>query len=111
MEVLMTKPLTFQIIARAKELIQDERHWCRGYMAIDERGVGVDPTSKQAVKRCALGALLAAAYELVNDKTSAYELGVNALHPLCGSNGVVVLNDHSGHAAVVALFDAVLARA
>jgi hypothetical protein len=80
-------------------------------MAIDERGVGVDTTSKQAVKRCALGALLAAAYELVNDKHSAYELGVHVLQPLCGSNGIVVLNDHSGHAAVLDLFDAVLARA
>jgi hypothetical protein len=107
----MSKTITVQIIARAKELIQDERNWCRGYLAIDERGLGVDPTSKQAAKRCALGALLAAAYELVNDKTSAYELGVNALRPLCESNGVVVLNDHSGHAAVLALFDAVLARA
>jgi hypothetical protein len=106
----MTKPLTSQIIARAKELIQDERNWCRGYMAVDERDLGVDPTSKQAVKRCALGALLAAAYELVNDKNSAYELAVNALQPLSGSNGVVVLNDHSGHAAVLALFDVVLAR-
>ena len=28
----MAKPLTFQIIEKAKELIQDERHWCRGYL-------------------------------------------------------------------------------
>ena len=107
----MTKPLTFQIIARAKELIQDERNWCQRYLAIDERGLVVDPTSKHAVRRCAFGALLAAAYELVNDKNSAYQLGVSALHPLCERNGVIVVNDHSGHAAVLALFDAVLARA
>jgi hypothetical protein len=50
----MSKPLTFQIIARAKELIQDERNWCRGYMAIDERGLGVDPASKQGC-HCGMG--------------------------------------------------------
>jgi hypothetical protein len=31
----MAKPLTFLIIERAKELIQDERHWCRGYLGMD----------------------------------------------------------------------------
>ena len=106
----MAKPLNFQIIARARELIQDERNWCQGYLAIDERGLGIDPASTQAVKRCALGALLAAAYELINDKNSAYELAVNALRPLCGSNGLVVINDHSGHTAVLALFDEGLAK-
>jgi hypothetical protein len=35
MEVLMAKPLKFQIIERAKELIQDESRWCRGYLAMD----------------------------------------------------------------------------
>jgi hypothetical protein len=104
----MAKPLNFQIIARARELIQDERNWCRGYLAIDERGLGIDPASKQAVKRCALGALLDAAYELINDKHSAYELAVNALRPVCGSNKLIILNDHCGHGAVLALFDEVL---
>ena len=31
----MAKPLKFQIIEKAKELIQDERRWCRGYLAMD----------------------------------------------------------------------------
>jgi hypothetical protein len=31
----MAKPLKFQIIERAKELIQDEDHWCRGYLGMD----------------------------------------------------------------------------
>ena len=29
----MAKALKFQIIEKAKELIEDERHWCRGYLA------------------------------------------------------------------------------
>jgi hypothetical protein len=47
-EVLMAKPLKFQIIERAKELIQDERHWCRGYLAMDASGDSADPTSSEA---------------------------------------------------------------
>jgi hypothetical protein len=62
------------------------------------------------VKRCALGALLDAAYELINDKHSAYELAVNALRPVCGSNKLIIVNDHRGHRAVLALFDEVLGK-
>src|ERR1043166_4580514 len=64
----MAKPLKVQIIERAKELIQDESHWCRGYLAVDADGNSVDPTGSEAVKRCALGALLAAAYQLTTAK-------------------------------------------
>jgi hypothetical protein len=108
-EVLMARPLKLQIIERAKELIDDQRNWCRGYLAIDQFGISADPTSGQAVKRCALGALIAAAYQLTNNRASAYELALNALRPLCGSNTVVLVNDHRGHAAVLALLDEAIA--
>ena len=90
---------------KAKELIQDERHWCRAYLANDDDGLGADPTSEQAFKYCALGALIAAAYQLTNNETWAHELARNALLPLCGSNTLVLVNDHLGHAAVLALFE------
>jgi hypothetical protein len=109
MDVLMAKPLKFQIIERAKELIQDERHWCRGYLAIDGFGVSADPTSREAVRRCALGALIAAAYQLTNSREQSFELAANALRPLYGSNTVVLVNDHKGYAAVLALFDEAMA--
>jgi len=105
----MAKPLKFQIIERAKELIQDERHWCRGYLGINASGDSADPTTGEAVRRCALGALVAAAYHVTNDRIWAYELALNVLRPLCGSNAVVLTNDHRGHAAVLALFDEAMA--
>lgn len=105
----MAKPLKFQIIERAKELIPDEHHWCRGYLGTDAFGDSADPTSSEAVRRCALGALIAAAYQLTNDRVWAYELALNALRPLCGSNTVVFTNDHRGRAAVLALFDEAIA--
>jgi hypothetical protein len=105
MEVLMARPLKFQIIERAKELIQDEHNWCRGYLAVDAYGLSADPTSTGSIKRCALGALIAAAYQLTNNRFWAYELALHALRPLCGSNTIVLTNDHRGHAAVLALFE------
>jgi hypothetical protein len=101
----MAKSLKVQIIERAKELIQDESRWCRGYLAVDADGISADPTSSEAVKRCAFGALLAAAYQLTNSREKSCELASNALLPLCGSNKVVLVNDHEGHAAILALFD------
>ena len=105
----MAKPLKFQIIEKAKELIQDERHWCKGSLGIDASGESADPTTRKAVRRCAFGALIAAAYQLTDSRAQSYELAVNALRPLCGSNTVVLTNDHRGHAAVLALFDEAMA--
>jgi hypothetical protein len=109
MEVLMAKPLKFQIIERAKELIQDESQWCRGYLAVDAHGDSADPAGSEAVKRCALGALFAAAYQLTNNTEKSCELASSALLPLCGSNKVVLVNDYQGHAAILALFDQAIA--
>ena len=39
----MAKPLQFQILERARALIADEQHWCRGLLAI----VRVDPKTKE----------------------------------------------------------------
>jgi hypothetical protein len=86
MEVIMAKPLKVQIIERAKELIQDKSCWCRGYLAVDLNGISADPTDGEAVRRCALGALLAAAYQLTNSREKSCELATNALRPLCGTD-------------------------
>jgi len=83
----MAKPLKVQIIERAKELIQDESRWCRGYLAVDADGISADPTGSEAVRRCALGALLAAAYQLTNSREKSCELATNALRPLWKQQG------------------------
>ena len=57
----MAKPLHSQIVERARSLITDEEHWCRGYLAQDASGLSILPTSTRAVKHCGLGAVLAAA--------------------------------------------------
>lgn len=106
----MSKPLRVQIVERARALIQDERHWCRGELARGANGFSVGPTDSGATRRCGLGALIAAAYQVTDDDRRAHDLAINALRPLHGSATLVNVNDVRGHAAVLALLDEVLAR-
>lgn len=106
----MSRPLKLQIVERARALIEDERHWCRNDLARDATGQSVDPTSQAAVKRCGLGALITAAYQITNDHRQAHELAVKALRPLYGNTTVIKVNDIRGHSAVLALLDEALAQ-
>src|SRR5262245_21807862 len=105
----MARPLQIQIVERARALIADERHWCRGELARDVNGEGVCPTSASAVRRCALGAVVAAAHELTHDLGVAHGFAFKALRPQYGTATLVRVNDMRGHAAVLALFDEVIA--
>ena len=105
----MSRPLKLQIVERARALIADEQHWCRGYLAQDVSGVAVSPSSANAVKRCGLGAMIAAAYQLTHDFDASHDLGHNALRPRYSAATVIYVNDTRGHAALLALFDEVIA--
>jgi hypothetical protein len=52
-----------------------------------------------------------AAYQITNDRRGAHDLAILALRPLHGSAILVHVNDMRGHAAVIALFDEVIAAA
>lgn len=107
----MARPLQLQIVERARALIADEHHWCRGDLARDINGIAVCPTAGSAVRRCGLGALISAAYQLTNEYRGAHDLAIQALRPLYGSATLVHANDIRGHAAMLALFDEVIAAA
>jgi len=62
-----------------------------------------------ATKRCGLGALIMAAYQITNDRRGSHDLAIKAMRPLHGSATLVNVNDMRGHAAVLALFDEVIA--
>jgi len=104
----VSRPLKLQIVERARTLIADEQHWCHRHLA-EVNGVAISPTSASATKRCGLGALIAAAYQLTHDLDEAYHLGHEALRPRYGPSTVIYTNDVRGHAAVLALFDEVIA--
>ena len=105
----MSKPLKIQVIEKARALIEDERHWCRGELARDVNALSVCPTDSRAERRCALGALIAAAYHITNDYSRAYDLAIRAERPLHGCATLVNVNDVRGHAALLALLDEVIA--
>jgi hypothetical protein len=105
----LSKPLKLQIVEQARALVADQSRWCRGELARDANGVGVCPTSDCATKRCGLGALIMAAYQITNDRRQAHDLAIQAMRPLHGSATLVNVNDVRGHAAVLALFDEVIA--
>jgi hypothetical protein len=105
----LSKPLKIQIVETARALIADEQHWCRGDLARDAKDVGVCPMADTAVKRCGLGALIMAAYQITNDRRKAVDLAIRAMRPLHGSATLMQINDTRGHAAVLALFDEVIA--
>src|SRR6185437_12250549 len=77
----MSRPLKVQIVERARELVADEQNWCQRHLAQDVNGASVSPTSTAAVKRCGLGAVIAAAYPLTHDYDAAHRLGHEALRP------------------------------
>ena len=105
----MSKSLKLQIVKNARALIQKEQHWCRGMRARDADGLSVEPTYLRATQRCALGALVSAAFQLTNDHRQAYDLAMSALQPTCGSATLVRVNDMRGHSAVLAILDEALA--
>jgi len=106
----MSRPLKVQIVELARSLIADEQHWCCRHFGEDANGLAVFPTSARATKRCALGAVIAAAYQLTNDADAAYRVGLfQALGPHYGSATLIQVNDKRGHAAVLALLDEVIA--
>ena len=62
-----------QIVERARALIADGQHWCRGDLARDINGEEVSPTAASAMKRCGLGAVIAAAHEVTHDLGAAHD--------------------------------------
>jgi hypothetical protein len=81
-----------------------------GRRAIIRRALyALSPTFTAAVKRCGLGAVIAAAYQLTHDYDAAHRLGHEALRPHYSPATLIYLNDIRGHSAVLALFDEVIA--
>jgi hypothetical protein len=104
----MSKPINRHVIERARILIADESQWCRAALARDELGRQVDPTDATARQRCAFGALVAAAFELIGDLKQAHDLAGVAAREIRCTSSLINTNDTEGHAAVLALFDKAL---
>ena len=96
---------TIAVLNRARALIADERHWCRGAFARSWAQIPVQPQSLFARRFCAIGALTRAACELLLPMQNAYL----ALEAQAGRR-VEGWNDYPKrtHTEVLALFDAAI---
>jgi hypothetical protein len=106
----MSTQLKMHIIEDARALIASENHWCRRQMAFDPDGAAVAATDSRATKLCGYGALIAVAHRMTNDCDRAYRLAGSAVAQFGGSSVLIDVNDIEGHAAVLAMFDDVIAR-
>jgi hypothetical protein len=114
-----------QILIRARELIADPEHWLQGDYAEDNLGIGVLPWDPDAYRRCLLGAVDAAAVEILGLNPIAYSDHAlycvekqpevaKVIHQLqleAPAGMVADFNDdpETTHADVLALIDRVLA--
>ena len=101
---------SLQVLKEARELIADEKRWCRGFLAIDASGRRVDSLSKKAAQWCALGAL-----ERATNKNSHMELGAFTSLMDCTlglfGRSIVTVNNEYGHAAIMKAFDCAISKA
>ena len=96
---------TLVVLARARELLRDEKQWCRGAFARGWRDIPVPVGSTMARRHCVLGAVRRAGRQLgipVDDACIALEWQIG--------RPVQDWNDDLGrtHAEVLALFDATI---
>jgi hypothetical protein len=118
----MSQSLHHQIIARAHQLIEDPAHWMSGWDAGFKNGNVCDPWHKRAHAFCGSGALMRAAYELTGSTTEAEDLaehienellallpGPSSAYQAGALDGLIMINDVRGHAAVLKLFQKALA--
>jgi hypothetical protein len=94
---------TLAVLARARQLIADEKRWCQGSLARGGRNLSVPLHSIVARRHCARGAIMQAGCEL----GLCFEDAAIALERQLG-RPIEDWNDHPRrvHAEVIAAFDA-----
>lgn len=112
----MSKTLDQHVVARAREIISDEKHWTQFDYAQLDTFDEADPADPLALRFCAVGALRRAAYELSSDSESFAALAdrvQDGIERFAKSRGHLNSNfsiedlndDKKGHADVLKLFD------
>jgi hypothetical protein len=117
----MAKPIFTQVIERARNLIAIRSSWTRYTLALTRNNRDCEPTDAKAVRFCAYGALVRAAYDLTGNADQARRLAGQAAVWITGRRTpeeayeeIYTLNDGSPVAsrkAVLRLFEESLERA
>lgn len=111
----MSKPLVWQVVAGARELIAKRGTWTRYTLALTGNNRECDPTHPTAVRFCAFGALLRSAYDLTGEVGQAQALAEKAAVAVTGRTcpheafeEIYTLNDGpavSSRRAILSMFD------
>jgi hypothetical protein len=107
----MAKPVQQQIIARALDLIEDEAHWTRVYVARGTDGAPCSCVDVAATRFCAIGALVRAARDLLGEIGPVHAYAAEKLILKANNrpnDTLPCINDVEGHAAIVAMFKTAL---
>ena len=117
----MSKPLVHQVAERARGLIADPRSWTQFAIARTGNHRHCEPTDAKAVRFCAYGAILRAAYDVAGSEAPALRLAYQTAMLLMGQDSpyaafeeLIAVNDgqRSGaRNAVLELFDKALVKA
>ena len=116
----MAKPLIDCVLINARTIIADRRLRLHGAEAVTADGLECDACAKDALRFCAIGALIRAAYMLTGDQEQAHRLGWKvaglitsaAKLPLIDEDefgwSLALLSDRRGQAAVLRAFDSLI---
>jgi len=99
----------YDVLLKARKLIAEPAQWTQKYGARNRQGYPVNCDDDDAVCWCALGAISKCTYSLdiAEDTIAALELTSARMF----GRTVAGVNDHLGHAAILQVFDAALAKA
>jgi hypothetical protein len=115
----MAKPLFTHVLELARALVADQGSWTRHALARTGNNRQCDPTDAKAVRFCAHGALVRAAYDLTADRHQANQLADQVAMWITGrvsvkhaQHALWWLNDEGrdSRTAVLRLFDKCLAQ-
>jgi hypothetical protein len=117
----MAQPLIDHVLKDARSIIADRRRRLRGAEAVTAEGVECDPCA-DAVRFCAIGALIRSAFELTGNGERAHRIGWQVAGEVAKAANLpvvdedepgwslAVLSDHRGQAAVLRAIDALIGQ-
>jgi hypothetical protein len=118
----MAKPLIDTVLLNARTIVADRRLRLRGEEAVTADGRECDACDDDAVRFCAVGALIRAAYMMSGDREQAHRLGWRVAGLIADAAklrlvdedefgwSLALLSDRRGQAAVLQAFDALIAQ-
>jgi hypothetical protein len=117
----MAQPIVDRVLNDARTIISDRKRRLRSCEAVTADGTDCDPCADDAVRFCAVGALIHSAFELTGDHERAHRLGGKIagmiadaanLRRVDDSDGggwaLALVNDNRGQAAVLRAIDALI---